>query len=317
MRSRVITVLAIVTIVLGGVLLVPSAYARLSGDAGGNGGGAKAASAATEAALAPLPPPTLTAGPVSVPFNGSFFSWALSDRESGKITGAKNMTATNSTESMIKVWLVSDYLRQLGNKQPPAAKLKQATTAILDSNDDSAEALYNAGGRTKVIDRLIATCGLTDTKVSTHPGNVGWWSFTEMSPRDAVRLGDCIATGKAAGQKWTSWVLDQMSKVRGSIKVQNTKSGGGKWGVIDGLPQTITAQGPVSFKNGWTQLGYDGNWHVNCLAVTGRWSLAVMMRYPSGRSLSYGASVCASVASQLVSAQPGAALNVPKPLAAS
>jgi hypothetical protein len=88
------------------------------------------------------------------------------------------------------------------------------------------------------------------------------------------------------------------------VQDQRQRSGGGRWGIIDGLPESITSQGPVSIKNGWTQLDYDGNWHVNCLAVTDRWSLAVMMRYPASSSLSYGAKVCASVATQLVTPQP-------------
>jgi hypothetical protein len=269
--------------------------------------------------VAAPPPPTLVAGPVSVRFEGKFFSWALLDRETGQIFGAKNMTATNSTESMIKVWIVSDYLRRLGNQQPPATRLQQATVAILDSNDDAAESLYNAGGRAAVIQRLIKMCGLTDTEIGEMPGYEGWWSFTQMSPRDAVRMGDCIKSGKAAGPKWTGWVLDEMSKVRGTTadKDQHLTYGGGRWGIIDGLPESITDEEQVSIKNGWTILNYDGNWHLNCLAVTDQWVLAVMMRYPAKQGLDYGASVCASVAGQLVTPQVGAALKVPKPLAES
>ncbi|MFC3503808.1 hypothetical protein ACFOOK_22955 [Micromonospora krabiensis] len=321
MRSRVTMVLAVVAVLLGGVLLVPTAYARLAGDgaaeSGGGGGGSVAAPAPT-----PPPPPTLAAAPVSVNFSGEFFSWALMDRATGKISGSKNMTSTSSTESMIKAWIVSDYLRQLGDKEPPAEMLKAASLAIRDSNDDAANKVYRAAGGSyavpaggqpgPVIKRAISICGLTDTKRGNVPKYEGWWSFTRMSPRDAVRLGDCIADGKAAGQKWTKWVLDEMSKVRGTVKQQQATSGGGKWGIVDGLPAEIKAQGPVSIKNGWTQLAYDGNWHVNCLAVTGKWSLAVMLRYPAEEPLSYGAKVCASVTTQLVTPQPGAALKVPQ-----
>jgi hypothetical protein len=319
MRPRVIMVLAIATIVLGGVLLVPAAYARLGGgDTAGSGGGAQAGTGSTkvaaQAVLAAPPPPTLAAAPVTVPFKGSFSSWALLDRTTGKISGAKNITATNSTESMIKIWIVSDYLRRLGNRAPSAERLKQASVAILDSNDTAAESLYSAGGRISVIQRLIDLCGLTETKISQKPGYESWWSFTEMSPRDAVRMGECVKSGKGAGPKWTKWVLDQMSKVRGTTanKDQHEESGGGRWGIIDGLPETITAQGPVSIKNGWTVLAYDSNWHVNCLAVTDRWVLAVMMRYPQKLGLAYGAGVCAGVATQLVTPHVGAALKVPK-----
>ncbi|WP_319459716.1 serine hydrolase [Micromonospora sp. RTP1Z1] len=310
MRPRVAMVLAIVAVLIGGVMLVPAAYARLSGgdSIGGIGGGENVPAPAPTTP----PPPTLAAGPVSVNFKGQFFSWALMDRTTGEISGAPNMTATNSTESMIKIWFASDYLEQLGDKPVPAEKRKQITAAIRDSNDIAANALYKAAGSAASIKRMVSTCGLTDTKPGNVPGYSGWWSFTRMSPRDATRLGDCVADGKAAGPKWTKLVLDEMSKVRGSVDVQQAKSGGGKWGIVDGLPDEIKAQGPVSIKNGWTSLLYDGNWHVNCLAVTDKWSLAVMMRYPDGSGLKYGAKVCASVATQLVTPQPGAALKVPQ-----
>lgn len=319
MRPRVTLVLAIVAVLLGGVMLVPAAYARLSGgDAlpsiGGIGGGG------TENVPAPTPttppPPTLADAPVSVNFKGKFFSWALMDRKTGKISGAPNMTSTNSTESMIKIWFASDYLHQLGSKPPSKERKNQITLAIRDSNDNAANALYKAAGGAATISRMIRTCGLTDTHPGTVPGYIGWWSFTQMSPRDAVRLGDCVADGKAAGSKWTEFVLNEMAQVRGGVEDQKSDAvQGGRWGIIDGLPDEIKSQGRVSIKNGFTMLYYDGNWHVNCLAVTDKWSLAVMMRYPAAgntKTPAYGAKVCASVATQLVTPQPGAALKVPQ-----
>ena len=120
MRSRVTMVLAITAVLLGGVLLVPAAYARLAGDDSSGGGGGGASTVAAPAPTPP-PPPTLAAGPVSVSFQGEFFSWALLDRQTGTISGSPNMTATSSTESMIKAWIVSDYLRQLEDKEPSAS----------------------------------------------------------------------------------------------------------------------------------------------------------------------------------------------------
>ncbi|MEH0937987.1 hypothetical protein [Micromonospora psammae] len=323
MRSRVIMVLAVLAVLLGAGLLVPTAYARLAGDGAGLGGigGGAAEQVPVPAPTAP-PPPTLTAAPVSVDFKGEFFGWALLDRKTGTVSGSKNMASTSSTESMLKAWIVADYLRQLGDKEPPAALKKAASLAIRDSNDDAANKVYAAAGGSykvpaggqpgPVVKRAISICGLTDTRRGNVRPYEGWWSFTRMSPRDAARLGDCIADGRAAGRKWTGWVLDEMSKVRGSVSQQQTRSGGGKWGIVDGLPAEIKAQGPVSMKNGWTLLGYDGNWHVSCLAVTDKWSLAVMLRYPGSSRLPYGAKVCAGVATQLVAPQPGAALKVPQ-----
>ncbi|MFC7549118.1 hypothetical protein [Plantactinospora sp. GCM10030261] len=315
MRPRVIMVLAIATIVLGAALLVPAALGTFSG---GNGplGLNLAGTRPTPPPPSAPPPPSLRPASVQVPVDG-FLSWALLDRATGEISGSPNRTATNSTESMIKVWLVSDYLRRLGDKQPPAERLKQASRAIRNSDDKAAESLFNAGGRGPVIDRLIDMCGLTATKKAKPPGKsyIGW-AYTQISAPDAARLGDCVASGKAAGPKWTPWVLEEMTKVEGSTaaKDQQRTSGGGRWGIIDGLPKSILDQGPVSIKNGWTLINADGLWHLNCLAVTDEWSLAVLMRYPGKAGLKYGATTCATVTSQLVTPQPGAALKVPQPL---
>lgn len=314
MRPRVILVLAITAVVLGGLLIVPAAYARLV-DPEGTLSSGEAAPAGIEPSAPP--PPTLAAAPVTVRGVDGFFSWALLDRESGKISGAKNMAATSSTESMIKVWIVADYLRRLGDKPPPQAMLQAGSTAIRDSNDVAAERLYGQGGRGAVIDRLIKICRLTDTRKVVPPGEkTVWWSYTEMSPRDAVRMGECVKDGTAAGPKWTKWVLEEMAKVRGTTapKDQKAREAGGRWGIIDGLPEGILAQGPVAIKNGWTLIFADGKWHLNCLAISDDWVLAVMTRYSGRKGLDYGADVCASVASQLVTPEPGAVLKVPQPL---
>jgi len=294
--------LAIAALILGGGALF-AVTARPGDDPvqpaanGAGAGGAVPPSPAT------APPPvkaaapkrqTLAAGPVKVSVDG-FAAWALLDRQTGKISGSDNLTATSSTESMIKVWLVSDYLRR--TPEPSAERLAQASTAIRDSDDDAAQSLYLAGGGDEVVQRMISMCGLTDTSVARP----GWWSYTQMSPRDAVRLGECVKKGTAAGPKWTAWVLKEMTLVRGTTaaKDQHETSGGGRWGIIDGLPDEIVKQG-VAIKNGWTAIYADDSWHVNCLAVADDWVLAVMLRYPTDRGLDYGANACRTITEQLV-----------------
>jgi hypothetical protein len=94
-----------------------------------------------------------------------------------------------------------------------------------------------------------------------------------------------------------------MRTVRGGIADQpvNQTTGGGRWGIIDGLPTSLARQ--ASIKNGWTFIYADNLWHVNCLAILPGSVLAVMMRYagpvnPTG--LKVGADVCAAVTRQLV-----------------
>jgi hypothetical protein len=215
---------------------------------------------------------------------------------------------------MIKTWIVSDYLRQLDTKGGTLSATNKSAIrgAIRDSNDDDAGAINKLGGGTAQTRRMITWCGLKNTHLGTVPGYVGWWSFTEMSAQDVTRLGNCIVSGKAAGKKYTPLVLSEMSKVRGSVSDQHTTYGGGHWGIIDGLPKEITAkQGPISIKNGWTQLVYDGDWHISCMAISKSWVLAVQTRYPSSQPLSVGAKVCQDTATQLVTPKVGAALRIP------
>ncbi len=234
------------------------------------------------------PPLTL----VSVSFTGEFLGWAMRDKQTG-VTIGENLEQTSSTESMIKTWLVADFLRT--EDKPTSYELDQAEEAIRWSDDDAAQVLYEKNGGDASIERMIEMCELTDTTV--YPD---WWSRTQMSPRDAVRLGECIANGTAAGPQWTDWLVNEMRNVAGTTAAadQEEKRGGGRWGIIDGVPAASADQ--VAIKNGWTSIGSDGNWHLNCLAFTDEWTMAVMMRYPDELGLDYGAQICESIASQLL-----------------
>ncbi|MEV0713835.1 hypothetical protein [Asanoa sp. NPDC050611] len=315
MRPRVVMVLAIAALLLGGVLLVPAAYAKLNDSGGATATAAAAGPAPTIPPKVVEPPqPTLAPGPVSVKVDG-FYAWALMDLKTGKISGSKNSAKeTSSTESMIKTWIVADYLHQLdkGGKTLSSGQKASIERAIRDSNDNDAGKINSAAGGTTQTKRMISTCGLKNTHLGTVKGYEGWWSFTEMSAQDVTRLGQCITSGKAAGKKYTPLVLSEMSKVRGSVTQQGKSSGGGRWGIIDGLPKEIVAkEGPISFKNGWTPLVYDGDWHISCMAISKDWVLAVQTRYPSSKPLSYGAKVCQDTATQLVTPKVGAALRIP------
>jgi len=286
--------LAIVAAIVAAIgMLVPSAFAKEHGswinaitartaqtEQAGVGG-----SASTDHA----------ASVVNVDFKGEFLGWAMRD-STGVLVGEKT-TSTSSTESMIKTWMVADYLRRAAEKgtTPSRSDLRRASEAIRWSDDDDTQVLYKANGGNASVMRMIEMCGLRDTKVYDN-----WWSRTQMSPRDAVTLGECIANGIAAGKTWTPWLLNEMRNVEGTTAAteQWATRGGGRWGIIDGVPASMA--GTVAIKNGWTSIGIDGNWHLSCLAIGDGWTMSVMMRYPSKLGLDYGAGVCRSVASQLL-----------------
>lgn len=289
-RRTPFIVAAVATVAVGAGLLVPRALAD-SPDA--------VWVQPTVAADAQLPGGQLPGGQgggqamtVNIDFAGEFLGWGLHDRATGVITGS-NLSQTSSTESMIKTWLVADYLRQAND--PSEYHLQLAGQAIRWSDDNAAESLYQLSGGDASIERLISMCGLVDTTVYE-----GWWSRTQMSPRDVLKLGQCLADGTAAGPRWTAWLIDEMRHVEGTAapEDQERTRGGGRWGIIDGVPAESADQ--VALKNGWTSIGADGNWHLNCLAFTDEWTLAVMMRYPDELGLSYGVGVCENVARQLL-----------------
>jgi hypothetical protein len=308
MRPRYYVPILLVLALLGGVLAVPAVRGEAASMISTGEHAAWVGSAVTRPRLAPSPTsPTPQSSPsnsleslvpttIKVP-DTDFFGWALLDRRTGDITGSDNMsTGTNSTESMIKVWIVADYLRQLpAGSTPDDGTLDELAAAIIHSDDNAAEKYYQLGGGDAVVQRMIDMCGLTDTTI--YPG---WWSRTQMTPQDAVRLGECVADKTAAGKTWTPWVLQQMRSVQGGVDDQQDTTGGGYWGIVDGLPASL-ADG-LAIKNGWTAIGDDGDWHVNNLAISNDWVLVVMVRYPIDEGLGYGADICSSVAHQLLPA---------------
>jgi len=306
MRLRVALVASLVAVVVLSLMLVPAARGELAA-LGAHGHLASLldptpAKDTANIAAQPAPPLPRLAAPadpaaIQPPVKTSFFGWAFLDESTGKITGSANMaTGTNTTESMVKAWITADYLRMVDAKgvTPTDATLAELTNMIIHSNDDIAEKYYEADGANAVIDRLIKMCQLTGTKIYSY-----WWSKTAMTPQDAVHYGQCIADGRAAGKKWTPWLLDTMKHVEGGVKDQvSVTVQGGHWGIIDGLPANLVAD--TSIKNGWTYYGDGTGWHVNCLAINPAWVLNVMVRV-QGNSVvpSVPASVCQSVAQQL------------------
>jgi hypothetical protein len=234
-----------------------------------------------------LPPLQFRATTVNVPVpaNG-FLSWALMDRRTGKIWGSDNLTATTWPASMIKGWISADYLRLQteAGKTPSASRQAEITKMIRNSDNDAAEDIYELDGYNAVAARLISICKLTDSHVDKRG-----WSFTAISAQDTVRMADCIADGTAAGPQWTDWLLTRMRTVAE-----------GDFGIRAALPKAAAAQ--VAIKNGWLAYTDDGLWHVNCMAVSDTWAMAVLQRYTptSTYNFTYGQNTCKAVATQLI-----------------
>jgi hypothetical protein len=142
--------------------------------------------------------------------------------------------------------------------------------------------VYRRNGAAAGIERMIAICGLTDSRAVKT-----FWSNTVVSARDVARLGQCLADGRAAGPGWTGWLLDEMRAVRGE----------GDFGPRLAFPKEEASR--IAIKNGWLLRDEDQLWHITCMAVSERWSIGVLLRYPAKLGFGFGTKQCRSVAQQL------------------
>jgi hypothetical protein len=240
------------------------------------------------------PSPSPSPEPEPLPFEAKdldldidgWYSWSVLDRRSGEIIGSDNMDETSTTASLIKAWIVADYLRRADEKDqtPSDAKLADATRIIRDSDNTRAQQFYNAIGGSASIRRLLAMCELTDSKVAPDGG----WSRTALSPRDTARMGACIADGRAAGPKWTKWLINEMRLVRGA----------GDFGIRKAFP--AAERKTIAIKNGWIDRTREQEMHINCLAIGDTWTMGVMVRYPIGKGYEYGMKNCQKITAALL-----------------
>ncbi len=213
-----------------------------------------------------------------------YWSWAYLDFTTGALSGSTPPNTTSDTASMSKAWVAADYLRRAAenNRQPSSTTIAELSTMIRDSDTTHTYEYHVANGNLSSIQRMIKLCGLSDSK-----GTPNSWSLTQMSSRDVTRLGKCIADGRAAGPKWTAWLLNEMRNVRGA----------GRFGIIEALPTGVATT--TAIKNGWLARD-DGQWHIACMAVGESWSIGVLARYPASLGKDYGARICREVAEQLM-----------------
>lgn len=240
------------------------------------------------------PSPSPSPEPEPLPFEAKdldldidgWYSWSVLDRRSGEIIGSDNMDETSTTASLIKAWIVADYLRRADEKDqtPSDAKLADATRIIRDSDNTRAQQFYNAIGGSASIRRLLSMCELTDSKVAPDGG----WSRTALSPRDTARMGACIADGRAAGPKWTKWLINEMRLVRGA----------GDFGIRKAFP--ASERRTIAIKNGWIDRTREQEMHINCLAIGDTWTMGVMVRYPIGKGYEYGMKNCQKITEALL-----------------
>lgn len=216
-------------------------------------------------------------------------SFTLVDRGSGRTVSDRRAAEPTNSESVVKAWLAADLLAtaEAEGRQLTAYERSRMSTMIRVSDDDDAEVIWRWLGADASIRKMIRTCRLTDTTV--YPGR---WALTQISSRDMARLGSCLAPGP--GRLLSARAGSQLLALMRSVEPSNA------FGIQQAAPAGRGIR--LAVKNGWTEHGGTGEWNVNCLAIWGpelRWVLAIMLRYPIPRGLSYGADACRRVTTAL------------------
>jgi hypothetical protein len=224
-----------------------------------------------------------------------FLSWAYEDVTTGTVV-ADPINSDKPTEatSMLAAWIAADFLRKAAEAGQGPSDADKADIDAMIRDDDAAAAdriVAKLGDPQQWIGQLRSMCDLTDVK----PAGTSWRG-TEITARDAARLGGCLADNKAAGAQWTPWLLSEMRQVRGA----------GDFGIREAFPSNQRPS--IAIKNGVAFVDADGQWRANCLAVTESWSLAVLQRYPkhadANTDLAHLDVICQQVVFRLTGTKP-------------
>lgn len=73
--------------------------------------------------------------------------------------------------------------------------------------------------------------------------------------------------------------------------------GAGDFGIRQAFP--AAQRRTIAIKNGWVERTKEQEYHVNCLAISGDWTMGVMTRYPIALGWDYGMTNCRRIAEQL------------------
>jgi Beta-lactamase enzyme family len=224
---------------------------------------------------------------------GTWYAWHWVNLATGERYGSANAaTETNTTESMIKAWIGTDYLTRL---EKTSRKLTDADKGLITkmirlSDNDAAQTLWLRGGGDAVIQRAIDECGLTGTTV--HPD---WWSKTQITAADATAMMTRILD-RAKSSPLVAWMVDDLMR---NVDPSNA------FGIAQVLAEVDAGARPA-VKNGWTEHANTRQWSLNCLA---QWNptgtgddvvLAILTRYPASEGQAYGEQLCRDVTRQLI-----------------
>jgi hypothetical protein len=171
---------------------------------------------------------------------GMTASYLVLDRTTGASWGLDEHTQYRSA-SVVKLFIALDYLESHGpDYEIPADDLALLEPMLRSSNDDAASALWVRDGWEEIVNRMVATIGLTDT---APPAARGKWGYTAISAADVVKTYQYILT--QANPKYRDFIMGNLH--------QSTRCGSDGFDQSFGIPSALPR--PWGVKQGWSGFG--------------------------------------------------------------
>ncbi|SFK37424.1 MULTISPECIES: serine hydrolase [Amycolatopsis] len=185
-------------------------------------------------------PPSLDPGVVTAAVNevapGTDLAFALYDEQTGQSLASVNGDQQFYTASLVKLFIALDALQR--NEWHPSERLGANLTEMLSASDDGiAEALWEYGGRSAIITRMVQLIGLAHTRPPTFSDQ---WEMTKTTADDLVAVYRFLV--ERVPDEARGLVLGAMAGA------QNPAADGFPqyFGIPDGLPDL-----PRAVKQGW------------------------------------------------------------------
>ena len=152
------------------------------------------------------------------------------------VTYTYNADLSYYCASSVKVAIMLTFFTQIETKgrEPTAHELSLLRTMIENSNNNSAESLYEEIGAQKGINAFMKSVGIS----GLVPNKPGWWGHSTITPTTMVALLTRLHEGTVLNDKHRAQALGYMEHIDSA----------GRVGIGDSSPAGAT----VAMKDGWT-----------------------------------------------------------------
>jgi hypothetical protein len=173
---------------------------------------------------------------------GVWAGYVVYDRTARRVTVQRDAHRTVRSASVVKLFIVLDYLQRLGDRPVPAGDLALLRPMLRSSDDRAATALWTRGGQGAIVTRTVRRLKLADT-APPPADKPGFWGYTAISAADIAKTYRYLF--EKAGARDRAFVLGELRRA--------TQCGTDRYDQYFGIPRALPR--PWGVKQGWSGFG--------------------------------------------------------------